>query len=558
MQSLRRTAVAAARTSRTTLSRQTRRYAHDEHAHGHAAPVNESLGRGFFWATIWIPAGMGLYLVSKNSDQDRPFLTRLVDKYTELEEQRTKRNDLHVRMVEQAGEDRVLFNNAKPQEYVDMRFPEIMNAGSPYNVPAGSQVPMTSVIEKYQKLAYEDNERKLEALANDEIKSEQPFTKSQLRNSPRVFGGVIGSLLRAYNGDVDRRVPAPRIPELSFQIVAQYTRGRDMNGSAGTNKDDARRTPAASMSYTSQRNHSGPLAVENPNMAAPISPVSPGSQWARPNPHSNPQSTPGNSKTSQYIDKITSENDRLRRELRAEKLAREDEATRISAAKTKAEDSRAELQHLQLLTETNARAIERKDRKLEEMKAQLDAEIHRRKSAEQRAEEALKMLGDTRSETQRQLATAYESKHMADTQLETARDGFKRMTEGYEKKIKHISESMNELRKQRLEDRDKIKRQAVVSDQLHHELSRNARSEGALTNLMEEYRKEHRMEMDHLVQEAHKLKAALPAKEREADRLVQSLEETRDKMKWVMTQHQRQTEQRPLEQRKQQRQQGYK
>jgi hypothetical protein len=59
-----------------------------------------------------------------------------------------------------------------------------MNNGSPYNVPAGSQVPMTAVIEKYKALANEDNERKLEALANDEIKSEQPFNKNHLRKSP--------------------------------------------------------------------------------------------------------------------------------------------------------------------------------------------------------------------------------------------------------------------------------------------------------------------------------------------------------------------------------------
>ena len=330
-------------------------------------------------------------------------------------------------------------------------------------------------------------------------------------------------------------------------------------GTIGAARDDPNRALAAPMSHTSQRNVSGPLAVENPSMAgAPISPVSPGGQWNRPNPHSNPQSTPGNSKTSQYIDKITSENDRLRRELRAEKLAREDEATRISAAKSKAEDSRAELQHLQVLSETNARAIERKDRKLEEMKAMLDAEVLRRKSAEQRAEEALKMLGDTRSETQRQLSLAYEMKDMANTQLETARDGFKRMTEGYEKKIKHISEAMNELRQQGLENADKMKRQAVVSDQLRHEMSRTTRTEGTLTNLMDDYKKEHRKEMDHLTQEAQRLKMVLPNKEREADRLVQSLEQTRDKMKWVMTQHQRQQDQRPLEQRQQQRQQGYK
>lgn len=91
----------------------------------HENAIADSIGqRGFFWSVIWIPAGMGVYLVSQNSDQDRPFLTRVMDKYAEVEEKRTKRNDLHVRMIEQAGEDRVLFMNAKPQEYVDMRFPE--------------------------------------------------------------------------------------------------------------------------------------------------------------------------------------------------------------------------------------------------------------------------------------------------------------------------------------------------------------------------------------------------------------------------------------------------
>ncbi|CAN9108267.1 unnamed protein product [Alternaria alternata] len=313
-----------------------------------------------------------------------------------------------------------------------------------------------------------------------------------------------------------------------------------MNGSAWTTDDTSRTANAAPArttsttttmpSYTTPRNVSGPLAVDK----APMSPDE-NSSWNRPNHYSTP-----NSKTSQYIDKITQENDRLRRELRAEKLAREDEAKRVSAAQTKAEDSRAEYQHLQVLADTNARAIERKDRKLEELKATLDAEIQRRKSAEQRAEEALRMLGDTRSETQRQLSQAYEMRGMADTNLETARDGFKRITDGYEKKVRQINDELNELRRKRIEDADKIKRQAIISDQLQHESSRSTRTEAKLTNMMEVYKKEHRKEMEGLIQEAERLRRALPEKEREAQKLVDSLKETRDKMRWVMTQHERQ------------------
>ncbi|EUC41705.1 hypothetical protein COCMIDRAFT_40162 [Bipolaris oryzae ATCC 44560] len=520
MQSLRRTAVAAARTSRTPLSRQSRRYAHDE-AHGHASPaVDEPMGWGFYGTIAVIPAGLALYSLSRtDGDDSKPYFTRLIaDATTGLHDKWTTQNDLHVRMIEQAGEDRVLFLNTKPQEHVEMKFPEIMNVGSPYNVPAGSQVQMDKVIEKYKKLAYEDNERKLEKLRNNDISSEKPFEgKTRVRKAP----------------DMDS---VPYLPELNFSRLLQRN---DINASPWP--DDALRTanatpirsksPAVMPSYTSHRNVSGPFAVDKAPMATDDN-----NSWARPNHHSTP-----NSKTSQYIDKITQENDRLRRELLAEKLAREDEAKRVSAAQTRAEDSRAEYQHLQVLADTNARAIERKDRKLEELRATLDTEIRRRKMAEQRAEEALKMLGDTRSETQRQLAQAYEMKGLADTNLETARDGFKRITDGYENKVRLINQELNELRRKRLEDADKIKRQAIISDQLQHESSRSNRTENKLTNLMEAYKKEHRKEMDALIAEAERLRRALPEKEREAQKLVDAMVETRDKMRWVMTQHERQT-----------------
>lgn len=52
-----------------------------------------------------------------------------------------------------------------------------MTASSPYNVPAGSQVNLDKVLEKYRRENNEDNERKLEAVRNGTIKSEQPFQR---------------------------------------------------------------------------------------------------------------------------------------------------------------------------------------------------------------------------------------------------------------------------------------------------------------------------------------------------------------------------------------------
>ncbi|RMZ66836.1 hypothetical protein GMOD_00002209 [Pyrenophora seminiperda CCB06] len=548
MQSLRRTAVTAARTSRTSLSRQSRRFAHDEHAHAHPHhTVDEPIGYGF-WATVGvIPAGLAIYTMSRSSGDNEPYFTRIISNATAgLHDKWTSQNDLHVRMIEQAGEDRVLFTKTRPQPHVEMKFPEIMNVGSPYNVPAGSQVQMDKVIEKYKKLANEDNERKLEKLRNNDISSEKPFEgKTRVKKAPDILACIHFLPFHTQSSSPvsmltpSNKIPRPLLPELPFNTRQEHV----MNGTS----DDTSRAAAAALPrlppstsapmppYTSPRNVSGPLAV--PPMS-PMSPMSPdeNSSWARPNHH-----TPANSKTSRYIDDITQERDRLRREVRAEKLAREDEAKRWLAAQTKAEDSRAEYDRLQILASTNARAIERKDRKLEELKAMLDVEISRRKSAEQRAEEALKMLGDTRSETQRQLSQAYEMKGMADTNLETARDGFKRITEVYERKVRQINDELNELRRMRHEDADKIKRQAIISDQLQHEASRSTRTEAKLTTMMEDYKKEHKKEMEHLIQEAERLRRALPEKEREAQELIDSMKQTRDKMRWVMAQQQHQT-----------------
>ncbi|KAF2465030.1 uncharacterized protein BDR25DRAFT_306886 [Lindgomyces ingoldianus] len=306
----------------------------------------------------------------------------------------------------------------------------------------------------------------------------------------------------------------------------------------GWSYDDALRSahtttpPPATMPsmYTSPRNTTGPLAVDTASMS-PSDHSSTASPWQRMNPHAAPQT---NSKTSQYIDKITQENERLRRELKAERAARENEAKQVSAARTRAEDSRGELQHLQVLVDANKRAIERKDRKLDEMKASLELESKRRKEAEARAEEALSMLGDIRSETQRELAAAYEMRHLAETNAEAARDGFKRITDGYERKVRAINEELNELRKERMEDADQIKRQMIISDQIQHETARKLRTEDKMTDMMAQYKAEHRAEVDNLVQEAEQMRLALPSKEAEAAEVIKEMKEIRDKMKWVM------------------------
>jgi hypothetical protein len=89
--------------------------------------------------------------------------------------------------MEQAAADRVLFLNETPQQprWVDVRFPEQFNTGSPWNVPAGQgSVKIDQVIEKYQKAANQAQEKKLQQLRENKVPVEQPYVPFVRKNVP--------------------------------------------------------------------------------------------------------------------------------------------------------------------------------------------------------------------------------------------------------------------------------------------------------------------------------------------------------------------------------------
>jgi hypothetical protein len=48
----------------------------------------------------------------------------MIEKYTDWRDLWTERNDRYVRLVEQAGFDRNLFMNSKPNKVVEVKYPE--------------------------------------------------------------------------------------------------------------------------------------------------------------------------------------------------------------------------------------------------------------------------------------------------------------------------------------------------------------------------------------------------------------------------------------------------
>ncbi|KAL6720735.1 hypothetical protein ACLMJK_002660 [Lecanora helva] len=137
------------------------------HHNHHPEPVNENLGRGFYISLAALALSFALYKFSRSSSSDpasagdpntQPLLTRAMQYYNYFQDRYAKINATHTAALERAGEDRNLFQSAPWTHHVELKFPEIFNTGSPYNVPAGHAADLTEL-----KAHYERRNKEMEA-----------------------------------------------------------------------------------------------------------------------------------------------------------------------------------------------------------------------------------------------------------------------------------------------------------------------------------------------------------------------------------------------------------
>ncbi|KAK4218787.1 hypothetical protein QBC37DRAFT_178506 [Rhypophila decipiens] len=166
---LRQRATAIARQARPNSVRNTRSYASDSHGHGHGHGVDEPLGNGFFYAMATIPASIFLYSISRpaeNGEQSR--FTKWMEKMiTEKRDEEERINAHNTALVNQAAIDRHILTYAPSNNgHHELRYPEVFQQGSPFNVPAGHGVNLDKVIAHYRKQHLDEEERKAKLAAS--------------------------------------------------------------------------------------------------------------------------------------------------------------------------------------------------------------------------------------------------------------------------------------------------------------------------------------------------------------------------------------------------------
>ncbi|KAI0503060.1 hypothetical protein F5B22DRAFT_630808 [Xylaria bambusicola] len=178
MQALRTRAVGVARRARPTTLRTTRSYASESHGHHEAPKVNEGLGTAFYVFVGALPASIVAYQISRpGADGEPSSFSKWLQQFDYLQKDFAERNKLRTDMIEQAAHDKHLFLNAGRSTHVDLKTPELIFSGSPYNVPAGHSPNLDHITEHFRKRAAAEEERKAKKLAE---KAAEPAEKLSL------------------------------------------------------------------------------------------------------------------------------------------------------------------------------------------------------------------------------------------------------------------------------------------------------------------------------------------------------------------------------------------
>lgn len=225
-------------------------------------------------------------------------------------------------------------------------------------------------------------------------------------------------------------------------------------------------------------------------------------------------------KSGRVIEKITSENSRLHRELN-EKTARLEEAQRTHETdKIVTQEAKESAMRHQHMYETNEAILIRRDRKVEELKESLSREKACRELAERERQEVAQTLHTERANTSKKLALEQERRLHYQTQYEILEQAYKKGRMPWQAQIDKLhaeSAKVSNLLHGLATNQDAIAVQRGKANELHAKYIAK----------VEEYKEAKKDVLGPFAEKIEKNEGA-------ADKLLKEMEATLYKMKWVM------------------------
>ncbi|CAF9908302.1 MAG: hypothetical protein HETSPECPRED_008040 [Heterodermia speciosa] len=177
-------------------------------------------------------------------------------------------------------------------------------------------------------------------------------------------------------------------------------------------------------------------------------------------------------KSGRVIEKLMGENDMHRRDKALAKLQRDEEVKQHESTKAKFEALRVSHDNLQVIHDSDKAAIIRKERKIEELKAELELERTTRKKAEDETKVARRERDEDVEKYKKEALQEQEQRRSANNQYEVLMGSFKGLDQQYKRQVQKIRTDLRAFEKAAAKEQAAVAQLGIIEDQAKKESAR--------------------------------------------------------------------------------------
>lgn len=244
-------------------------------------------------------------------------------------------------------------------------------------------------------------------------------------------------------------------------------------------------------------------------------------------------------KSGRVIEKLMAENDRLRRELKVETTARDEERKAKEALRQQRDNLQSTNDNLILQSNIDRGVLARKERKIEELKTQKDQEAALRQTAEGGLRIAQREADEAVHDLKAQLSNEAMERKRAENQYEVLKESLKKIEQNYKTKVDKLRNEIEEYMRLRENDAEVLRRLEVTREQQQQELGKMRVAKTKITQQCTETLKATEEQLS-------EIRTIAKEKEEEMTKTVEEARETFHKMRHIIGVHQAFGEESPL------------
>ena len=209
-------------------------------------------------------------------------------------------------------------------------------------------------------------------------------------------------------------------------------------------------------------------------------------------------------KSGRVIEKLMGDVERMRRDNRLLMAEKEEEVRRSESARSLVESLRTTNTNLSAICEANNSALARKDRKIEELKTELEAEKARRVDAEKQAKAVSKERDEVVAVCKKELMAEKEIVRKSSSQYEALASSWRGLDDGYRRQTQKLKDDIKIIHNGRVEDQHRYDQLDVIFTQLSREAKSYKEAKDHVVAQFEKYKQEKESGLQEMREQAEK------------------------------------------------------